>query len=499
MSVALSQLLVGLSLFASFYPPRDLERELKAAGDRIDAVRPAAEALMARGEYDKANETLLAVFPDGQRSPAQALVLGNVLFNQLPSASYKLHKEAARAFSDDLNAQLEWALEQHRAGEYDEARATWDKVCKKAPDQAVYHALRAECLIRTNRAAEAAAAWQASELAKSGKREDFENLLCELKRRKSSDRERATLLQDVRAGDIAAAEKLVILDAAFRSNWWMSDPNLEYLDADIALIGQTEFTDKPRQQALRVFADVVRSDKKKDGSVEKRIRESGLFFDKKVTLPNSDLVLATLLGIIIETRIKTREEVLAMFGRKLIERTQKSKEPELWNVLCNLTIGSEQYRGNAQKAWEVTGDSRFAIGFITDLERTDELTSDHPDLARALEQFPEDSLLAQVRLRRALKEGRPLKPCLEAAIKAEYTKLSPGPSLLGPRPSSAALRSTSASWPRLRRSQRRSEFPPARSVRSATLQSPPSGIRFPIVHHLWPSRRARSRDPSSVR
>lgn len=440
MLVVLSQLLVGLALFAGFYPPNDLERELKSAGDRIDAVRATADALMAQGEFDKANETLLAVFPDGKRSPAQALVLGNVLFNQLPSASYKLHKEAAKAFSDDLTAQFEWALEQHRAGEYDAARATWDKLCKKAPDQAIYHALRAECLIRTNRGVEAAAAWQASEAARSGKREDFENLLCELKNRNTPHRDRGALIQGVRRGDIADAEKLILLDAAFHSNWWVSEPDLAYLDADIALIGRTEFTDKPRQQALRVFADVVRGDKKKEGSVEKRIRDSGLFFDKKTTLPASDPVLAYLLGVIIESKIKTRDEVFAMFGRKLVDRAQKSKEPELWNVLCNLTLGSEQYRGNAQKAWEATGDSRFAIGFVTDLERTDELTSDHPDLSRALEQFPEDSMLAQLRLRRALKEGRPIRPYLEAAIKAEYTKLSPSPSLLGPRPSSAALR-----------------------------------------------------------
>ncbi|OAI57848.1 hypothetical protein AYO47_07425 [Planctomyces sp. SCGC AG-212-M04] len=440
MLVVLQQLALGLTFLASFYPPKDLERELKAAGDRVDAVRPAAEALMAKGEYDKANETLLAVFPDGQRTPAQALVLGNVLFNQLPSASYRLHKEAAQAFVDELNVQLEWALEQHRAGEYDAARITWEKVCKKAPDQAIYHALRAECLIRTHRIVEAVAAWQASEAAPAGKREEFEGLLFGLKNRKSPHQERSALLHEVRSGDIAAAEKLVLLDATFRTNWWISEPNLDYLDADIALVGETEFSDKPRQQVLRVFADIVRSDRKKDGAVEKQIRESGLFFDKKTTLPASDVVMASLLGLILESKIKAREEAFAIFGQKVIERARKSKEPELWNVLCNLTLGSELYRANAQKAGEVTGESRFAVGFITDLERTDELTSDHPDLLRAIEQFPEDSILAQLRLRRALKEGRPLRPYLEAAIKAEYTKLSPSPSPLGLRPSSVALR-----------------------------------------------------------
>jgi hypothetical protein len=436
----IQQFAFGLTLLVSFYPPKDLERELNAAGERIEAVRATAETLMAKGEYDKANETLLAVFPDGQRTPAQALVLGNVLFNQLPSASYRLHKEAAQAFGDELSVLLEWALEQHRAGEFDAARMTWEKVCKKAPDQAIYHALRAECLIRTNRIAEAVAAWQASEAAPAGKREEFEGLLFGLKNRKSPHRERSALLQEVRSGDIVAAEKLVLLDATFRTNWWISEPNLDYLDADIALIGETEFSDRPRQQVLRFFADVVRSDRKKEGTVEKQIRESGLFFDKKTTLPASDVVLASLLGIIVESKIKTREETFAMFGQKLIERARKSKEPELWNVLCNLTLGSELYRPNAQKAWEVTGDSRFAVGFVTDLERTDELTSDHPDLLRAIEQFPEDSVLAQLRLRRALKEGRPLRQYLEAAIRAEYTKLSPSPSPAGLRPSSLALR-----------------------------------------------------------
>jgi hypothetical protein len=291
-----------------------------------------------------------------------------------------------------------------------------------------------------NRVADAVVSWQASEKAASGSVRDYEILQYRLKATGALDRERATLLQAVRSRDIAAAEQLVVLDARFHSDWWSSAPNFAFLEDDIALIRSTEFEDDQRAQELRQFADVVRSDQKQDGSVEKRIRESGLILGRRLKLPASDIVLARLLDIILKSRLKTPDDLRQSLGTKFIERVQRSKEPELWEALCSLTAGYDGYRKHVLQAWEATGDERFAVALNVDLERTDELSLAHPHLESATARFPENSSLAQLRLRRAMKENVPLEPYLVAAIKAEFTKFSPAPSDEGLRPSSAALR-----------------------------------------------------------
>src|SRR4051812_40863078 len=115
LTVVAMAVVVGL---ASSAARADFDAEMTAAAAKVREIMPGAEALLADGHVNEARAVILAVFPEKTRSPAETLTLGNVLFTQDPEVSYELHKKAATDLPNEPDAQLEWALEQHRAGDY---------------------------------------------------------------------------------------------------------------------------------------------------------------------------------------------------------------------------------------------------------------------------------------------------------------------------------------------------------------------------------------------
>src|SRR5262249_9540470 len=143
-------------------------------------VLPAAEELAAAGELEQANAKILEVFPAATRTPAETLMLGNVLFRQDPKASYELHKRAAAELPDERMAQLEWGMQQHRAKEYAGAAASYAQVVKDNRDFAPVYGLMAECLLRLGKTGEAVEAFKQSELSQGDSIEQFESWVCDV-------------------------------------------------------------------------------------------------------------------------------------------------------------------------------------------------------------------------------------------------------------------------------------------------------------------------------
>ena len=97
---------------------------------------------MLDGRVDEANAAILAAFPEKSRTAEQALTLGNILFKQDPKDSYWLHQRAAKELPNKPEVQYEWALEQHRAGEYAAAADSYAKFLQVNAD----HRRRTGCL-----------------------------------------------------------------------------------------------------------------------------------------------------------------------------------------------------------------------------------------------------------------------------------------------------------------------------------------------------------------
>ena len=229
---------------------QNFERTCGRTRAAITPALQAAEKLVVEGRLDEANQKLLAVFPAESRSAAQALTLGNALFTQAPKLSYELHKHAVKELPDEPNVILEWAMEQHRVGEYAGAAESYQQFAKANPRYAPVHGLLAECLLRSGKTREAVDAWQRSEEATQGTIEQFESLVCEVNGHKYPDRERVALREKARQGDLDAAEKLIALDGAFERDWWNKEPRRNYLELDLKLLGDAKFDDAERLREI---------------------------------------------------------------------------------------------------------------------------------------------------------------------------------------------------------------------------------------------------------
>src|SRR5690606_36207031 len=108
-------------------------------------------------------------------------LMGNLLFEIDRKLSYELHQEAAKAAPDNADVTWEWALEQHRAGEYAAALDSYKQCTKRLQKPATAYAMQADCLLRLNRVDEAIEAWLLSEKS-SGSIAQMESIVCAVHR-----------------------------------------------------------------------------------------------------------------------------------------------------------------------------------------------------------------------------------------------------------------------------------------------------------------------------
>ena len=414
----------------------DFGSEGESAASALQAVMPRAQVLVDEGKVDEGNSLVLETFPEKTRTPTQAFMLGNVLFSQDPKKSYELHKLAAQMLPQESDVQLEWAMEQHRAGEYAGAADSYATFAKANSNSAVAYGLMAECLIRTGKTKQAVDAWQASEKAPGGTIEKLESLVCEVNAHRYPYRERAEWLNKAKAGNIEAAEQLMALDLAFPKDWWNVRPNVAYLNRDIALLRKTTFEDKRIAEILCAGDCALAADAK--NPIAPILRKAGFLLDDKTTFPQSGTMMSAMLLSAITTGAITKADARAKWGETLLQQITTSKDKELINVAANLYLDTDKLQEIDARGWDAAGDERFAVSLIFKLAEQGKLKLDDPLLAKAVKEFPENALLAGIVVHLSEKENKPLRAALINAIKAEYTHFSPQP--ISGRAGAAALR-----------------------------------------------------------
>jgi hypothetical protein len=421
--------------------PGNPDEELRDVSMQIRPALAEAEGMLADGQLDQASACVLKRFPEATRTSVQALMLGNVLFHLDPKLSYALHKRAAAELPTYAHAQLEWALEQHRAGEYAGAATAYQIYVKEKPDHAPPLGLLAECLIRQGKIQEACAAWSRSEAARVGTITEFESMVCEMHFHQYPERDRAELLRKVKGGDVAAAEKLMLLDLSFPRDWWNTGPHTEYLTKDLAVCRKLRSKDARHLSEVLVTAECVLAAENK-AELTRILKRSGYLIDDRGTLPANEQALCTLLQTAISAEVVTEEDAKAKWGQILRERAKTAKTAAAYNLAAHFYLGTDQLPEIDRLGWVTTGDERFAASYLLGLLgllAKGTLTAHDPELRKASEQFPESATIAGIVVHLCQKSNQPRREPLIRAIKAEFSHFSPqNPSF--PRAGAAALR-----------------------------------------------------------
>lgn len=430
--------IVLLVLCFSLRARADLQSEMVESAGKLQPILQNSAAQLAEGKVEEIDQQILATFPEKSRTPAQALILGNVLYKQDPRISYALHKQAAEKLPDEPMAQLEWAMEQHRAGEYAGAIESYEKFLKVQPQFAPALGMVAECYIRTGKIREAADAWMRSESG-NGSIEELESWVCEVHTHAQPDQERAGYYTKAQADDIAAAEKLVALDCNFPVDWWNDGPRREYLSKDLEVLKAAKFKDSSRLAAVICAARCGELIVDEGGNAKELLRSGGFFFDDHATLPDNGKLLSTMLAAALSGNAITKEQARDQFGQRILDKAKATGDPDLFNAAANLYVGTDRLAEIDQLGWDATGQARFAASLLVGLMAHDKLKLDDPRLIKASAQFPENSEIAKIVVALTHQEGKPMEPVLVNAIKAEYSHFSAS-GMLNTRPRADSLR-----------------------------------------------------------
>lgn len=414
---------------ASLSRGQDFMEEVQKSSAELEAPQQVAGKMLLGGDLAGSNKYLLDAFPESTRTLAQAFVLGNMLFALAPETSYELHKKVAKELPDEPYAQLEWALQQHRQKEYAGAVEAYSVATKAMPDRAVFHGLQAECFIQLGKIDEAVAAWKRSEEATNGTLIDFESMVCEINGGFSPLQKRCLLIERVRAGDIDAAEELVVHDSEYTTDWWNSNVNSRFLRDDVELIRGMKSDDKADVDEIVRAVDIILAAEKNAEAAKSAFVQNHFLLDEEHTLPKRARLASHLMGILETHELMTSEAMRATWEEQITNRAMSEKSDVLFNIVAHLNLGTDRLAAIQDLAWKTTGGEVFATSRIVALDVNDKLTLDNPLLNEATERFPRNGVIAQSFLRCTISAKQPPKDALIQAIKAEYSHFSTGPGL----------------------------------------------------------------------
>jgi hypothetical protein len=414
---------------ARFAIADDFEGALERATAKLEKLASASEQKMNAGDFTGANAALLAAFPEATRTPAESFLLGNLLFEVDRNQSYSLHKAAANAEPQNSAVVWEWALEQHRAGEFAGALASYRTFSKARPRSAASYALQADCLLRLNRVDEAVAAWRQSEDAPDGSIEAMESLVCAVHREPAPFARRAELLaKATRDRDARAAADLIALDCQFPRDWWNAGPQKKYLAHDAAAIAAALKlpADDVVGRAMACAAECAATDADDAGAIKAVLVKHRLLVDADRTIPNHGGLLTVLLAAARDAGVIDDATLRQQIGPKVYELAKKGRDAGLWN--CAAAAGPEDAPDKLlaleREGWKATGDERFAAGVLLLKMKAGNLAGDDADLAAARKQFPDSGLVQRVAYEVAKRENTVTRDLLADAARAEFKHFS---------------------------------------------------------------------------
>lgn len=403
--------------------------DFEIASKALREVMPVCETMMVSGDVDGANNKLLAVFPDSNRTPAQSFLLGNLLFEIDRKKSYLLHQSCAKAEQKNSAVLFEWAMEQHRAGEYANALESYRKFSKAKPEDASSYALQADCLLHLNQIDEAVESWRKSEETPDGSVERMEEFVCAVKREPMPHQRRADLLSKaIKNQDTNAACDLIALDCDFPRDWWNGGPYKSYLTHDLAAL-KTAFKLAEENSLYRILAcaaDCAMSDKEDLAEIKKIFANHEMRLDDPHSVPSHGGILAVILSAAVESKAIDEPTLHEKIAPLILTAARKGKDARLWNaaLFAAPEAKPEEQIKLQREAWQITGEARFAVGVLRIKQAGGQLSGNDPDLVAALKQFPESGIVQRVAIELAQKENKVTKQLLADAAKAEFTHFS---------------------------------------------------------------------------
>lgn len=350
-------------------------------------------------------------------------LIGGVLYNLDTFQSYRLHKEAYLANPKEQNFILEYAIELHRKRQYAEAAKLYESYSAKVNDDIRIYVWLADCYINIGETNKSIENWKKANHAENHSTIDF--AIHVIYGKTDQIARRNVYKADIAKGKLTSFYPLIFLDINWEFDWWNSGAQKFFLANDIELAKEKLGTDTNYLKTLKAYIAIKQLEKEYDKSeeVKKILLENNLLLDNK-PLPSFGSIASDLLRICFIKGLLDERSFYESRGQELFKLAKETKDSEILNLYAYLqaSVTGKVNPETDLLGWKEFKDERFAISYF--MGKADKNRYDDKELAQALLDFPNSTMLYWVKTNCAKIEGKEIKPHLIELIKREFKTLS---------------------------------------------------------------------------
>ncbi|WP_291726727.1 tetratricopeptide repeat protein [Bernardetia sp.] len=354
-------------------------------------------------------------------------LIGTVLYNIDEEKSFELHKKAIELKPNELNFSLEYAMQLHRKGLYEEAIPYYLAYQKQAETDYRIDLWLSECYLNNREKDKAIKSWNACNHAKNHVGIDKAIYLIHGETDQIKKRSELRLkIQEHK--DKKSTYDLIFLDLNWEVDWWNTLIQKFFLEKDLELIGETYGKSSEIYRDLDAYSSIKKLSKNygKADSIKTIFSQSEMIIDNNRFFPNGNIT-SDLLRIAFTNEILTEKDFFESRKDEILSWADSTKDIELLNIYAYLeaTVKGEVSEATDKKGWNEYNDERFAISYFMGLAEKN--TYNNPDLEKALSDFPNSALIQFVKMNCAYIEDKEFESDLIELIKKEFRTLTTDP------------------------------------------------------------------------
>lgn len=349
-------------------------------------------------------------------------IIGGALYSIDSKKSFKLHEKAYKAKKNELNFNLEYAMELHRNGMYREAIPLYLTYKKEVKDDYRIDVWLAECYINIDDNLKSIEHWKLANHPSN--HTGIDRAINTIHGETDQIKKRSKFRNEVLQKNSKSAYGLIFLDLNWEIDWWNSNIQEYFLEKDLELIKKT-FGETSTVYLDQIAYNKIKHFSEKDSnadSIKNILLDSKIIINGNKLLPNgkisSDILRISLINNIIDEKdfFDTRKD-------DLLKLADSQKDVELLNIYAYLESVVNGYVSEEtdKKGWQEYNGERFAISYFIGLAAKNRY--DNPDLKKALIDFPNSAKIQWVKLNCALVGNLEYESDLVELIKKEFKTL----------------------------------------------------------------------------
>ena len=250
-------LLLNIIFTFSVYSQKTIENNSEVIDRATEKITPAIENFFSNCLVTTPCETCINTLVKTAKNDYERYLIGGLLFNIDPKISYKLHKNALKKRPNELNFNLEYAIESHRIGDYKNAIKHYEIYQKEVPNDYRVAVWLSECYLNIGNNTKAIAHWKKANHAKN--HIGIDNAIYIIHGRSDQIKKRSEWLAKIKLKEANSAYELVFLDMNWELDWWNTTIQDSFLENDLSVIKNTfgassqEYIEGTKYKELKVL------------------------------------------------------------------------------------------------------------------------------------------------------------------------------------------------------------------------------------------------------